>query len=202
MSLRIRAASMTITEMSPRFATVTVADNTVTDNLSEVVAKEQYRQDTMHLTQFSTLDLRNKCVLVVDDSTINLKMVMLMFKRFGAVCLDASDGNIAVDIVKRSMSGAKDKDKDKDNKDKDKDIKGQDLRIDFVMMDSNMKVMNGPQACRLMREAGYAGWIFGLTGDTEPEAVREFSQSGANFVFKKPIDITSFISTVTRLQDN
>jgi signal transduction histidine kinase/CheY-like chemotaxis protein len=130
-------------------------------------------------SQFSTIDLRDCRVLLVDDSAMNLKMMALMMKKFGAECVDARNGEQAFDLVFSSLSG-------------------EGSHIDIVIMDNNMDVMNGPQACKLMREAGYTNPIFGLTGDVNEASDKEYLSAGANCIFRKPLNLQEVIEAMTR----
>jgi CheY-like chemotaxis protein len=105
-------------------------------------------------------------VLVVDDSALNLKMVCALLKRLGAECVTATNGSEAVEVIKGS------------------------LPIDLVVMDHMMPVMNGPEACQVMRTLGFTAPIFGLTGHALAEDVAHFVSHGASCVLKKPLDLT------------
>jgi CheY-like chemotaxis protein len=110
---------------------------------------------------------------------MNLKMMALMMKKFGAECVDARNGEQAFDLVFSSLSG-------------------EGSHIDIVIMDNNMDVMNGPQACKLMREAGYTNPIFGLTGDVNEASDKEYLSAGANCIFRKPLNLQEVIEAMTR----
>jgi signal transduction histidine kinase len=133
-------------------------------------------------TQFSTIDLRDYRILLVDDSAMNLKMMSLMIRKFGAECLDASNGDAAFKLVKSSLMNSP----------------RQGSHIDMVIMDNNMDIMNGPQACRLMREAGFTGPIFGLTGDVSDSGDRDYLNAGANHILHKPLKIQEIVDVLTR----
>jgi CheY-like chemotaxis protein len=76
-------------------------------------------------------------ILVVDDSSmnrkVNIKMIQAETERLkGAAVLDADDGDVAVDLVKKS-------------------IREDAAPFDVVLMDSVMGRMHGPKAVRAMR---------------------------------------------------
>jgi signal transduction histidine kinase/ActR/RegA family two-component response regulator len=133
-------------------------------------------------TQLSTLDLRDTHILVVDDSTMNLKIMTLMLKKFGAEVMTALNGDQALKLVKASIE-------DPTNA----------LRIDMVIMDNHMDVMNGPVACRLMRSAGFAGPIFGLTGEVNADSDFEYIEAGADHIFRKPLNIKEVVDKFTTI---
>ena len=49
--------------------------------------------------------------------------------------------------------------------------------------------MSGPESCRLMREHGFAGPVFGLTGHVWSNEIELFKNSSCNHVFTKPLNI-------------
>jgi len=51
-----------------------------------------------------------------------------------------------------------------------------------------MPRMTGVEATRLIRQAGFAGIIMGLTGNTLEKDVEEFEQAGATLVLPKPLN--------------
>jgi CheY-like chemotaxis protein len=61
--------------------------------------------------------------------------------------------------------------------------------FDLVLCDNVMPNMDGPTAAARMRELGYKGPIFGVTGNALPSDVEHFMSSGANAVLAKPLQI-------------
>jgi signal transduction histidine kinase/CheY-like chemotaxis protein len=129
-------------------------------------------------SQFSTIDLRDCRVLIVDDSAMNLKMMSLMIKKFGAACIDANNGEQAVNLVQTSMMGVT-------------------PHIDIVIMDNNMDIMTGPEACKLMRDAGFTNPIFGLTGDVDEKSDKIYLAAGANRILRKPLKLQEIVDVLT-----
>jgi CheY-like chemotaxis protein len=70
--------------------------------------------------------------------------------------------------------------------------------IDLVIMDNMMPVMNGPEACQIMRTMGFKGPIFGLTGHALAEDVDHFTSRGASCVLKKPLDMAELMQSLIR----
>jgi CheY-like chemotaxis protein len=52
-------------------------------------------------------------------------------------------------------------------------------------------VMNGPHACRKMRELGCSSFVAGVTGNLLPEDVAHFKNCGANAVLPKPFKMAT-----------
>ena len=112
---------------------------------------------------------------MVDDSIPNAKVLAMLFGRMGAKVDTAADGQQAIDKVTACIET--------------------DAGLHayyFILMDYNMPVMVGPDACRAIRALGYTHPIFGLTGNTSQEERANFEGSGANSVFIKPLDIAAF----------
>eukprot|EP00597_Dinobryon_sp_UTEXLB2267_P001423 CAMPEP_0170066180 /NCGR_PEP_ID=MMETSP0019_2-20121128/5969_1 /TAXON_ID=98059 /ORGANISM="Dinobryon sp., Strain UTEXLB2267" /LENGTH=549 /DNA_ID=CAMNT_0010273195 /DNA_START=444 /DNA_END=2089 /DNA_ORIENTATION=+ len=123
-------------------------------------------------------------MLMVDDSATNLKLCVKLFTRLGADVDSASDGSIAVEMVRARMemtiSAAADEDNDIESN------VAKDRQYDIIVMDNLMPVMNGQDACELMRSMGYNGIILGLTGNALPKDLAEYRSRGANAVLTKP----------------
>jgi DNA-binding response OmpR family regulator len=68
--------------------------------------------------------------------------------------------------------------------------------FDVILMDDNMPNMSGKDACKALRSEGYNGLIVGVTGTTYAPEVQKFLDSGANYVFAKPLDISQLRLTV------
>ena len=88
--------------------------------------------------------------LVVDDSSLNRKMLLKCLRAAGHVCTEAADGLEAVEQVKRRIghsTGCLGK------------------PFDAILMDFVMPNMDGPTATKEIRALGYTAPIFGVTGN-------------------------------------
>jgi CheY-like chemotaxis protein len=101
-----------------------------------------------------------------------------MFSKFGVSCEVAENGLEALTLIEESLD--------------DRATMG----FDMVVMDNNMPVMSGPEACLKMRRAGFTKPIFGLTGQALEEDQREFLENGANYVFVKPLNVKELCGVV------
>lgn len=115
-------------------------------------------------------------VLVVDDSSLNRKLLCKLFRQSRYICDEASDGMIAVNKVKTRMACA---------------IDGKS-QYDAILMDFVMPVMDGPTATQVIRGLGYTGPIFGVTSNALESDVDHFLSMGANAVLAKPFDFGHF----------
>ena len=121
------------------------------------------------------LDLTGRKLLIVDDSVPNAKVLAMLFTRKGALVETAFNGKQAVEKVQASITS--------------------DSGIGtyyFILMDYNMPVMTGPEACKAIRAIGYTNPIYGLTGNTSKEERAIYEESGAVHVFIKPLDMLKF----------
>lgn len=108
-------------------------------------------------------------VLVVDDSLTNRKLCQRLLERSGHTTEGASNGKEAVSMVEKSMKTGR--------------------YYDSILLDYEMPVMNGPDACRLIRKMGCSSYIAGVTGNVMSEDVDHFRSCGANWVIPKPFSL-------------
>ena len=111
-------------------------------------------------------------LLIVDDSALNRKMLLKTFRAAGHHCDEAEDGLKAIIKVQEKM--------------------GTSDHYCAILMDFVMPKMDGPTATREIRSLGYTAPIFGLTGNTLDSDITHFLSCGANKVFPKPLDTSSF----------
>ena len=112
-------------------------------------------------------------LLIVDDSALNRKMLLRMFRSAGHHCDEATDGLQAVERVRDIMSSPS-------------------KSYNAVLMDFVMPNMDGPSATKKIRSLGYDAPIFGVTGNTLESDVNYFLGMGADKVFAKPLNIDHF----------
>ena len=111
-------------------------------------------------------------VLIVDDVPLNRRMLKrLLLNRFDE-CMEAENGQQAVDMVKEAMASG--------------------IHYDVITMDYQMPVMDGVDATLNIRKLGFKGQIIGVTGNALSEDVNTFLANGANIVLTKPLSITKF----------
>jgi CheY-like chemotaxis protein len=69
---------------------------------------------------------------------------------------------------------------------------------DLILMDNIMPNMTGPDATRKIRELGYTGIIFGVTGNVLESDLTNFKNHGANEVLPKPTDLITIEHNLKR----
>lgn len=69
---------------------------------------------------------------------------------------------------------------------------------DVITMDAEMPVMNGFLTTRTLRAHGFAGPIYGCTGNSLPEDQDYFLDCGVNAVFVKPVPIDHLVQRIAQ----
>ena len=124
-------------------------------------------------------------ILIVDDVALCRKLHHRVLKPSCQECVEACDGQEAVERVRESLASGR--------------------PFDGILMDSSMPFMKGTEATRLIREMGYGGKIFGVTGNALQSDIDEFMAVGADEVMIKPLSVEQFsriISEVSSLSDS
>ncbi|KAM0464858.1 hypothetical protein ACHAPV_001849 [Trichoderma viride] len=126
--------------------------------------------------------------LVVDDNTINLRILQMYCKKRGLSCLSAADGKQAVEIFsKRQASHAA----------------GDGAPIELILMDLQMPVCNGVDATQEIRSLEKQhGWnssiLFIVTGQDSDMDREAASAAGADDYLVKPIGMRFLDSGLKR----
>jgi CheY-like chemotaxis protein len=116
---------------------------------------------------------RSRHVLVVDDAASNRKLVCRLLRGKGFVCHEAENG---VECVEKVLSGKH--------------------PYEFILMDYEMPVMDGPSAARRLRESRCDLLIIGVTGNVLPEDQAYFLEHGANAVLMKPLVVSELFEVI------
>jgi CheY-like chemotaxis protein len=118
-------------------------------------------------------------VLVVDDAASNRKIVSRLLKSKGFICHEAENGQECVDMV---LAG--------------------EHPYEFILLDYEMPVLNGPSAARQLRDQKCELLIIGVTGNVLPEDKAHFMSQGADLVMTKPLDIDALFSEFTSYRNS
>ena len=122
--------------------------------------------------------LKGKKILMVDDSKLNLKIGVLLLQQQGMIVDTASNGQIAVDMIKE---------------------KGIDA-YDFILMDVQMPVMDGYQATGILRKlpGGDKLKIIAFSANAFEEDREKSLKAGMNGHIVKPLKIDDLLNELKR----
>mmetsp|Transcript_23050 Transcript_23050/g.37644 ORF Transcript_23050/g.37644 Transcript_23050/m.37644 type:complete len:322 (+) Transcript_23050:148-1113(+) len=123
----------------------------------------------------SKYERRQLSILVVDDVETNRKLLSRLLERGGHQCHMAENGEVAVKMIQENMSTSG----------------GDEGLYDCVLIDYEMPVLNGPNACQQIRDMGCDVFIVGVTGNTLDDDVQYFKSKGANVVLLKPVNLVA-----------
>jgi CheY-like chemotaxis protein len=116
-------------------------------------------------------------ILVVDDVKSIRKLFARALSNQGHTCDTACDGQECVDLFTKKSEPSS-------------TVPVDVCPYDLVLMDSEMPVMNGPTATKIIRSLGFKELvIFGVTGNVLPEDVEMFMDHGVDAVLGKPLTV-------------
>lgn len=126
-----------------------------------------------HDDEYPALNLR---VLIVDDAVLCRKFHKRILCSTCKEVIEAGNGKEAVDLIKDSLESG--------------------LPVHGILMDSSMPFMNGTTATKMIRELGYTGKIFGITGNGFQSDIDDFLSHGVDEVLVKPISMEKYAYVV------
>jgi signal transduction histidine kinase/CheY-like chemotaxis protein len=150
--------------------------------------------------------LEDMSVLVVDDSPLNRKMLIRTLKqhRIGKSFESINDGlKLLHHIGVGTRSQVSESNNESNNNAEIAD--GQEniippgtlkKKYDVILLDNHMIDMNGSEAIKILRDAGYDGLVVGLTGSAMDEDLNTFCAAGVDYALPKPFIIDDFIHTM------
>ena len=126
--------------------------------------------------QFS---LKGKKVLLVDDNALNIQVGVLQLKEEGMVVETATNGQIAVDMIREKGAGA----------------------YDFVLMDVMMPVMDGYEATAAIRKlpGGDGLKIIAYSANAFEEDKEASMKAGMDGHIAKPLKVNELLNELERL---
>ena len=104
-------------------------------------------------------------VLLAEDNAVNRKLIRRYLEKAGLSVLVAEDGRKAVELMSQHRGD-----------------------IGLVLTDMEMPHMDGLEATQTMREMGYTGPIYALTGNTSLVDVKRCFAAGCDGHLAKPVD--------------
>ena len=125
------------------------------------------------ITPVETETLKGNRILVVEDNSINQKLMGFLLGQLGCVHEIAANGQDAVDKVGK-------------------------YEYDLILMDVQMPVMDGYEAAKNIRESGCAVPIIALTAHALKEDKEKCCAAGMNDFIAKPVEINELRQKVLK----
>jgi signal transduction histidine kinase/CheY-like chemotaxis protein len=135
-----------------------------------------------HGVEVSRQERFRGCVLLVEDNVVNRLVARTTLKRLGLEVLEAENGLVALDLVEQE-------------------------RIDLILMDMNMPVMDGIEATQRIRAAEAAGRLVGrrpiisMTANVMRESVESCREAGMDDSLSKPFERQQLVDVLARWLD-
>ncbi len=117
-------------------------------------------------------------VLLAEDGVDNRRLISLLLKKSGAEVHLAEHGRAAVDLALRA------------------DQEGR--AFDVILMDMQMPILDGYEATRRLRSAGYGGPIIALTAHAMIDDRQRCLDAGCNDYVSKPVDRSGLLDHVAK----
>jgi len=141
--------------------------------------REKVIEDVKSDEAESSIDLRDKKVLLVEDNELNQEIAKELLEEQGIIVDVANDGLEAVDKIKLSDPGD----------------------YDLVLMDIQMPKLDGYEATRLIRALPHKALskitIIAMTANAFEEDKKKAFDSGMNGFIPKPVDSDNLIKTIS-----
>ncbi|MDZ7620070.1 MAG: ATP-binding protein [Patescibacteria group bacterium] len=130
-------------------------------------------------------------ILLVEDGPDNQRLVSFLLRKAGAEVTLAENGRIACQKALARLSTH-----DAIGVWQDVVAKGETVPFDLILMDMQMPVMDGYEATRRLRQAGYVGPIIALTAHAMKHDREKCLNAGCDAYLAKPIDRRALLTTV------
>ncbi len=124
-------------------------------------------------------------ILLAEDGPDNQRLISFLLKKAGAEVVIASNGLEAVEKVCATFSNSIQQ-------------PGRQAPFDLIFMDIQMPVMDGYEATRRLRAAGYTGPIVALSAHSMPQDIQQCFAASCDDYLAKPINRDKLLATVAR----
>lgn len=124
----------------------------------------------------SELNVPNRCVLVAEDNKTNQLIAKALLQQAGIEAILAGDGKVAVELFERFRE-----------------------KIDLILMDLHMPVMNGYESAQAIRKISPNVPIVAMTADVILGVREKCAESGICHYISKPFDPDQFLKTISEI---
>ncbi len=131
------------------------------------------KDDARPAAEMSPLECR---VLLAEDGPDNQRLISFVLKKAGADVTLAVNGQVAYDLALEASN--------------------EGTPFDVILMDMQMPVLDGYEATRNLREAGYSGTIIALTAHAMASDKEKCVKAGCDDYTTKPIDRRKLVALV------
>ena len=144
------------------------------------IDKEYQPEDEDTEAISGNVSLKGMNILAAEDNELNAEILLFMLNDLGAAVTMAKNGEEAVDIFKQSETGY----------------------YNCILMDIMMPVMNGYEACRVIRNMNRPDAktvpVIALTANAFTEDMIRSAEAGMNAHITKPLDMKKLTETIFR----
>ncbi len=117
--------------------------------------------------------LQNKTILITDDNDMNRLVAATILENYGAIIVEASNGEEAIGIINKTS-------------------------VDIILMDLQMPVLNGFEATKMLRAQKCAIPIIALTANAIKGETEKCISAGMNDYISKPFKEDVFLKTIAK----
>jgi CheY-like chemotaxis protein len=115
-------------------------------------------------------------ILIVDDSTSNRKMLKKLLLSCKHTVYEARDGIECLELLDFATE-------------KSAGLNPLIENVDVILMDDHMPRLEGPETVKLLKERGFTGLIYAVSGIIDQQEIDSFLKVGALAVFTKPLNV-------------
>lgn len=136
------------------------------------------REVTMSSPQSGRSQLEGLKILLAEDGIDNQRLISHILRNAGADVILCENGELAVRRIRQAME--------------------QDEKIDVVLMDMQMPVLDGYQASERLRDIGFTNPIIAITANAMSEDRGKCIEAGCDDYASKPINRPDLLNTIAK----
>jgi CheY-like chemotaxis protein len=149
------------------------------------IKQESFRFDKKDLLSWE----KGLSILIVDDAASNRKMLKKLLLSCGHNVFEAKDGIECLELLDYST-------------DSSSGANSGIGKIDVLLIDDHMPRMDGPVAVKLLKDRGFPGLIYAVSGVVDDREIQFFLEAGALAVFTKPLNVEALKLSINSQYEN